>query len=93
MCSSDLAFPQHLELTFAGGVVRGGGWDDLGEFAIKGCYEPDTREVRWTKRYESGRVVQFRGFREGEGIWGTWNGPDVERAGFHIWPLADPEAA
>ena len=86
------SYPQQLELTFTGGVVRGGGWDGLGEFSIKGCYELDTREVRWTKCYESGRRLQFRGFREGRGIWGTWQDPGLKRAGFHIWPLADPSA-
>ena len=32
-------FPQQLELTFEGGVIRGGGWDNVGEFTIKGSYD------------------------------------------------------
>ncbi|MGE3171732.1 MAG: hypothetical protein AB7O97_03840 [Planctomycetota bacterium] len=86
-------FAQEMELSFDGGVIRGAGWDNVGEFVIKGCYDLDTREVRWTKKY-AGRNVYYRGFREGKGIWGTWREPGKPRAGFHVWPLgADDDAA
>jgi hypothetical protein len=81
-------FPQQLELTFEGGVIRGGGWDNIGEFTIKGSYDLESREVRWTKGYAGGRNVYYRGFREGRGIWGTWRIPQKAHAGLHVWPLA-----
>ena len=79
-------FPQDLELTFDVGVIRGGGWDNLGEFVIKGNYDLATREARWTKKYIGRHNVYYRGFREGKGIWGTWEIPPFSRGGFHIWP-------
>jgi hypothetical protein len=30
--------------------------------------------------------VAYRGFREGKGIWGTWEITVLNRGGFHIWP-------
>jgi hypothetical protein len=30
--------------------------------------------------------VFYRGFREGKGIWGTWEIAILSRGGFHIWP-------
>jgi hypothetical protein len=33
--------------------------------------------------------VTFRGFREGKGIWGTWEIGSAWKGGFHIWPLGD----
>ena len=75
-----------LELTFDDGVVRGGGWDSLGEFRIKGSYQPADAEVRFTRIYDRGRKVTCRGFREQKGIWGTWH-VGRESGGFHIWPL------
>lgn len=80
--------PQHLELTFDGGVIRGGGWDNIGEFTIKGSYDLASREVRWTKKYVGRHNVYCRGFREGRGIWGTWEIPGSAHSGFHVWPLA-----
>lgn len=81
-------FAQDLELTFDGGVVRGGGWDNVGEFEIKGSYDPGSREVRWTKKYAGQHRVYYHGFREGKGIWGTWEIPGQARSGFHVWPLS-----
>lgn len=81
-----------LELTFDGGVLRGGGWDEIGEFRIKGSYDDATGEVRWTKRYVERHAVYYRGFREGKGIWGTWQIPGQDHAGFQIWPLGEGDA-
>lgn len=86
-------FRQDLDLHFAGGVITGGGSDPVGTFTIKGSYEPGSGDVRWTKRYTSGHSVYYRGFREGKGIWGTWQIPPFQRSGFHVWPLAAGEAA
>ena len=30
--------------------------------------------------------VFYRGFREGKGIWGTWEISNLSHGGFHIWP-------
>ena len=79
--------PEDLELTFDGGVVRGSGWDRNGDFVVKGCYDLDSREVRWTKIYATGRKVVYRGFREGRGIWGTWREDAQRHAGFLVWPI------
>jgi len=79
--------PEDLELTFDGGVIRGSGWDRHGDFGIKGCYDLESREVRWTKKYATGRKVLYRGFREGRGIWGTWREDAQKHAGFLVWPI------
>src|SRR5947207_4699286 len=75
-----------MNLTFANGSIAGEGNDDVGPFLIKGRYEADTRECHWTKSYIGAHDVFYRGFREGKGIWGTWE-IDSTRGGFHIWPL------
>ena len=33
----------------------------------------------------------YRGFREGKGIWGTWEITIQYHGGFHIWPLGEEE--
>ena len=75
-----------LELTFSAGQIVGSGWDDIGSFGIRGSYDERSRECRWVKHYPGRHSVEYRGFREGKGIWGTWSvGPG--KGGFHIWPL------
>jgi hypothetical protein len=78
-----------LHLAFANGRLSGDGNDDIGRFLIKGSYDPASLECSWTKSYVGAHNVSYRGFREGKGIWGTWE--IVQRAfnshgGFHIWP-------
>ena len=53
------------------------------------------RECHWTKTYLGSHEVFYRGFREGKGIWGTWEigGGLWGRGGFHIWPKAAGEGA
>ncbi len=75
-----------LTLTFANGHVDGDGRDDIGMFLIKGRYDAATRECHWTKSYIGAHDVFYRGFREGKGIWGTWEIQTWGRGGFHIWP-------
>lgn len=75
-----------LELTFANGNLNGTGTDDVGRFLIKGRYDEANRECHWTKRYIGGHDVFYRGFREGKGIWGTWEITIHDHGGFHIWP-------
>ena len=75
-----------LALTFANGVMSGDGVDDVGRFLIKGKYDAASRECYWTKSYVGGHDVFYRGFREGKGIWGTWEITIQYHGGFHIWP-------
>jgi hypothetical protein len=76
-----------LDLTFANGVMIGNGSDDVGRFLIKGRYDSQYRECHWTKRYIGAHDVFYRGFREGKGIWGTWEINIFGHGGFLIWPV------
>ena len=71
--------------------MSGDGRDDVGNFLIKGKYDTGTRECHWTKTYIGAHDVFYRGFREGKGIWGTWEIGIFGRGGFHIWPLGSGE--
>jgi len=75
-----------LQLSFSTGSMSGDGIDDIGRFLIKGRYDATTRECHWTKTYPGSHDVFYRGFREGKGIWGTWEIGLLARGGFHIWP-------
>ena len=80
-----------LHLTFASGNMTGDGNDDIGRFLIKGRYDANSRECHWTKTYIGAHDVFYRGFREGKGIWGTWEIGLLGHGGFHIWPRAAGE--
>ena len=75
-----------LHLTFASGLMSGDGNDDVGRFLIRGKYDAKSRECHWTKSYLGAHDVFYRGFREGKGIWGTWEIQILNHGGFHIWP-------
>ena len=75
-----------LHLSFVNGILSGEGCDDIGRFRIKGRYDASTRECYWTKFYIGAHDVFYRGFREGKGIWGTWEITIRDHGGFHIWP-------
>jgi hypothetical protein len=75
-----------LHLTFANGMISGEGNDDLGRFLIQGRYDSQTAESHWTKAYVGAHDVFYRGFREGKGIWGTWEIGNFAHGGFQIWP-------
>src|SRR5690606_30265422 len=49
-------------------------------------YDAASRECYWTKSYVGAHDVYYRGFREGKGIWGTWEITIQYHGGFHIWP-------
>ena len=66
--------------------MTGEGSDDVGRFLIDGKYDTGSHECHWTKQYIGRHSVFYKGFREGRGIWGTWE-IRVFRGGFHIWPL------
>jgi len=80
-----------LYLTFTAGRLTGDGNDDIGPFLIKGRYDAATRECYWTKTYLGAHDVFYRGFREGKGIWGTWEIKLLAHGGFHIWPRSAAE--
>jgi hypothetical protein len=63
------------------------GSDDVGKFIIRGRYTARAGECHWTKTYAGAHDVFYRGFREGKGIWGTWELGPAETGGFRIWPL------
>ena len=75
-----------LQLTFAEGRMSGDGADDVGTFLVNGRYHAANGECHWTKTYVGGHDVFYRGFREGKGIWGTWEIEVRNHGGFHIWP-------
>lgn len=76
-----------LSLTFANGRATGEGNDNVGPFIITGSYDITAKECYWTKTYVGAHDVFYEGFREGKGIWGTWEIGALGRGGFQIWPL------
>lgn len=82
-----------LDLTFSNGRLTGTGCDDVGRFVINGRYDATTLECWWTKTYPGSHDVFYRGFREGKGIWGTWEITAFDHGGFHIWPRGQAEQA
>ena len=80
-----------LALAFANGSMSGDGADDIGAFAIRGRYDAANQECHWTKSYLGAHDVFYRGFREGKGIWGTWEIGIYGHGGFHIWPRCADE--
>jgi hypothetical protein len=82
-------------LTFADGRLTGTGRDRIGEFTFSGQYDTAGGKCSWVKHYLGQHLLNYRGFNEGKGIWGTWeyNGGGWQiTGGFHIWPegMADP---
>ena len=71
--------------------MTGDGVDCVGRFLIKGRYDAAALECHWTKTYIGAHDVFYRGFREGKGIWGTWEIGLWARGGFHIWPRHEGE--
>src|SRR5262245_48832444 len=70
-----------LHLAFENGRMTGDGTDDIALFQIKGRYDQMTRECWWTKTYPASHDVIYHGFREGVGIWGTWEIPPFSKGG------------
>ena len=84
-----------LVLHFSQGKMTGTGRDRVGTFAVDGTYQLDDGRCVWVKQYAGLHRVNYRGFNEGKGIWGTWELKDrgyTFTGGFHIWPegIADP---
>jgi hypothetical protein len=81
-----------LRLEFADGRITGDGADSVGVFVIAGGYNSAGGDCHWVKTYVGRHAVSYTGFREGKGIWGTWDIPQAWRGGFEIWPLGEEEA-
>lgn len=83
---------QDLRLTFEVGRLSGSGGDDIGPFSILGRYDATSLECTWSKSYilpdGRGHSVDYRGWREGKGIWGRWTIGANASGGFHIWPVS-----
>jgi hypothetical protein len=77
-----------LVLEFKNGLMTGDGADGIGPFIISGNYSAQSGECSWVKQYVGRHAVDYKGFREGKGIWGNWT-LSVGRGGFHIWPLSE----
>ncbi len=77
-----------LKLEFSKGRMHGEGADGIGYFVIAGRYSEKDRECHWDKTYVARHTVSYRGFREGKGIWGTWDLREI-KGGFHIWPITE----
>lgn len=79
-------FLTDVHFTFESGRVTGEGNDNVGPFIIAGRYDPVAKECFWTKTYVAAHNVFYQGFREGKGIWGTWEIRPSVRGGFQLWP-------
>jgi hypothetical protein len=77
-----------LILEFRDGTIAGEGADPIGFFGIHGRYYAKEAECRWTKTYFRAHSVEYHGYREKKGIWGTWSIGQM-KGGFHIWPIGE----
>ena len=76
---------QDFQLSFENGRMDGSGSDDIGFFILRGTYNEDSLEAKWLKTYPGSHDVDYRGFREGKGIYGQWT-IGGSSGGFMIWP-------
>jgi hypothetical protein len=84
-------FLMDLVLEFNAGKMTGEGADGIGPFVISGQYSQENGECSWVKQYVGRHSVDYKGFREGKDIWGTWT-VLPGKGGFKIWPLGEGEA-
>lgn len=84
--------PMAARIKFTGGTLFGEGGDEIGAFTFSGWYSEETGDCAWVKRYAGAHEVDYRGARDGKGIWGTWT-IGAFRGGFHLWPEQDAAAA
>lgn len=84
--------PMSARIKFTGGTIFGEGADEIGAFTLSGWYSEESGDCAWVKRYLGAHEVDYRGARDGKGIWGTWR-LDEYRGGFHLWPETDEKNA
>ena len=85
-----------LELTFRDGKLSGEGRDFVGEFLVRGHYQLEDGNCSWIKQYIGAHSIGYRGFNEGQGIWGTWELLPAlwsVTGGFQIWPEGMEQSA
>jgi hypothetical protein len=75
--------------------MTGLGRDRVGSFSFDGTYDLADGKCQWVKQYVNAHAIDYSGFNEGKGIWGTWKlqwQGLIYTGGFHIWPegMADP---
>jgi hypothetical protein len=75
-------------LEFQNGVMTGEGAEGIGFFVISVKYSTANGECSWVKQYVGRHAVNYVGFREGKGIWGTWI-VGLGKGGFQIWLLSE----
>src|SRR5580692_8945039 len=80
-----------LVLEFKNGAITGDGADGIGMFIISGNYSAQSGECSWVKQYVGRHAVDYKGYRDGKGIWGNWTLAN-SKGGFHIWPLSQDPA-
>lgn len=88
-CTGGRRYRMDLLMNFAGGKITGEGADPMGPSLLSGRYDAEAGECWWLKTYVGAHHVVYRGYREGGGIWGTWQIGNGWRGGFHIWPLGE----
>jgi hypothetical protein len=81
-------FLMDLTLEFRQGTISGEGADGIGLFGIDGRYNTKSGECSWVKTYYGRHSVDYTGYRDGKGIWGTWF-IHADKGGFHIWPISE----
>jgi hypothetical protein len=79
-----------MTLTLINGRLDGAGRDPVGTFTFDGSYDLADGRCRWLKQYVGAHSINYQGFAEGNGIWGTWDlrwlGYSAT-GGFRIWPI------
>jgi hypothetical protein len=88
-CAGGRRYRVDLLLSFEQGTISGEGTDRVGPSLVSGRYDVESCECWWIKTYIGAHHVTYRGYREGKGMWGTWEIGTGWRGGFHIWPLGD----
>jgi hypothetical protein len=88
----------HMEmtLTFVDGRIDGVGRDFVGSFTFDGVYDLVDGRCTWVKQYIGAHFIDYGGFAEERGIWGTWDlrqGIWSATGGFRIWPIDRGELA
>lgn len=69
---------------FEDGKIKGYGSDDIGNFEWDGYYDEELN-INMIKMY-SRHTVNYKGYADENGIWGTWIILRLSKGGFHIWP-------
>ena len=66
----------------------------LAHFTFNGTYDLADGKCEWVKQYVSAHGVDYHGFNEGKGIWGTWDfhsqdstSPVDSTSGQMAWPI------